>query len=240
MTIYGMLENDMYDIKDTAYHEAWHRLQSYFLTPKEMRVLNNAFSREKLKQYAGVENYINNPASIEMQAFAFQNYARLRDFGWKDPARAARRRAEFDRSRLLTSYDERYQATGKAILTDDQLNQLFLSADPAAHKVWTKFTGKLMEIFERFNNWAQGNGFQNVNDIFERAYSGRMAKQGKANYAWSKALENTPDGIKRSKMLEFWIHDNDPEMAAQILNDMADQLGLEAEALRTKAMQEGC
>ena len=91
MTIYGMLENDMFDIKDTAYHEAWHRLQSYFLTPKEMRVLNNAFSREKLKQYAGVVNYINNPASIEMQAFAFQNYARLRDFGWKDPARAARR-----------------------------------------------------------------------------------------------------------------------------------------------------
>lgn len=67
----------------TAFHEAFHRVQFNFLTEQELKALNSFYGQMKLMVGAGDRKKY--PALIEQQAIAFQRFAWARENG-VDPA----------------------------------------------------------------------------------------------------------------------------------------------------------
>jgi benzoyl-CoA reductase/2-hydroxyglutaryl-CoA dehydratase subunit BcrC/BadD/HgdB len=94
---------------------------------------------------------------------------------------------------------------------------------------------KVLDVVDRVRNFVKGNGFQTVDDVFERAYSGRLAKER----AFNSALEYIePDQIKRSKRLDQWARDNEAP-----LRDIDAEIGKideQIRALKTQATTGGC
>lgn len=85
LIVNGVAEGDLNLLHEVAYHEAWHRIQYFTLSPKEAKILNTAFARIKTAIAAGhVDQKF---AYSETQAVAFQRYAAARKRG-EDPITA--------------------------------------------------------------------------------------------------------------------------------------------------------
>jgi hypothetical protein len=131
---------------ETAFHEAFHRIQFMALGAKDMKVLDGAIARLKVDLGARIDGI----AYLESQAVAFQRYARAKAFG-EDPI----------------------AALGGADL--NALGRLPTGFEKTATAVIAAFD-RIADFVERSINLIRGNGFESVKGIFERAYRGDLSE----------------------------------------------------------------
>lgn len=81
LNVYGGIGRKPQSVQKTAYHESFHRLQEWYLSPQEFNVLQTVFSGPKAKLGSGVDKSV---SLNELQAEAFSNYAIARYEG-RDP-----------------------------------------------------------------------------------------------------------------------------------------------------------
>ena len=261
IAIYDLATADRWMLDETAWHESWHRLQFQNLTRKEMAVLNGAKARSRLEEMASLPVIMNamrvagkKPSSIEMQAFAFQKYVSYRRAGIEDPfTRTKTDNAWIAQKEALQYADAMGQRVGD--MEGDPLLDMFLGVmGKDLTTTFKKFFDKLYTLIERLENFAKGNGFQSVKDVYERAYSGGMARRKKiydakliSSLVNSKDPKKLAKGAKlagiskqRSEFLELWNLDNDPDALNSFLENGSRQIQFERDALIQQAIKEGC
>lgn len=148
VVINGALTNKTSALIQTAYHEAFHRLQYAVLTKQEMQVLDGAMA--KIKTVMGTANSMKPGAKwamAEHQAVAFQKYAYARTMGM-DPVQY-----------MMGALGDNTPRAQKALA----------QAMSVLNKLWN--------VVERVNNWARGRGFDSVEDIYNRAFLGELGKR---------------------------------------------------------------
>ena len=122
--------------------------------------------------------------------------------------------------RIGEQNDSKFYAQARAMI--DSLNQ-------ATMKPLAKFFDRLYDVMERVRNFAQGNGFTSVDDLFERAYAGKLAKRREIGLAFGD--------IGREPFASDWLSDN--AMSERLAAEEAATNAQQAE-LRNKAIKEGC
>ncbi len=186
------------DTVEVAFHEAFHRIQFMALGDKDMKVLDGALARLKVDLGARVDGI----AYIESQAVAFQRYARARTFG-ENPIAA------------LIGSD----------LT--ALRRLPTRIEKTATAVIAAFD-RIADFVERTINAIQGNGFESVKGIFQRAYNGALS-------------ESLPDdaigGSDRMGMIRRW-HNFDS--TRQKLGAELSAIDAQIADIQQRAAREGC
>lgn len=161
-------------LRQTAFHEAFHRVQFNFLTEQELKALNSFWSQMKLG--LGASSAIKAAAKrgrkvslIEQQAVAFQRYAYAKKegidvLGYMGGAPEAelfgtRKAGVDDKGRPIYR-----DATGKEqLVTDVMLKGL-------------NILDTLLDFIEKTNNFFRGRGWTSIKSIFEQAYSGELAQ----------------------------------------------------------------
>ena len=98
-----------------------------------------------------------------------------------------------------------------------------------------KVFDRSLEFVERLNNAIHLRGFTSVDDVFEKAYSGRMAKERALDHALE---EIEPDQIKRSNRIREW-RKNPNEALADIGGAIAS-IDERVSALKSQAIAGGC
>jgi hypothetical protein len=207
--INGVLDGTRRQLTSTAYHEAFHRVQYGLLTPQEMKVMDGAFGLQRINNYSNLSP--DKVATLERMAVAFQNYATARRMGGD-------------------------------VMKENMLEQLRAGLkdplSPGVEKVVVAVASafeKVLNVIDRVRNFAQGNGFQTLDDVFDRVYRGDIARQR----AFDSALELLePNQVARAKILQRWRKDNaapKQDIAAALSN-----LDAQIESLKAKATAGGC
>ena len=241
MTVHDFLRRDADELIGTAYHESWHRLQARFLTKGEMRMLSKLRNKKRVGEMAGFDAMASDKASIEMQAIAFEQFAAAKELA---PEITAQQFLEMQRSRSGNRAMEEFaRLEANNIGNEDvvrlaqqnnnkfyaQANALIDSIDAATMKPLAKFFDRLYDLFERVRNFAEGNGFTSVDDLFERAYAGKLAKRREIGLVF--------DDIGREPFASDWLSDN---AMSERLALMESEANLKQAALRQQAIKEGC
>ena len=142
---------------------------------------------------------------------AFQNYAQVRDMG----SDLATRQVVTDVVLAMPDW------------TPSQVSKAAITVMKAFDKV--------LDLIERVTNYAKGNGFQTIDDLFERVYSGEIAR----TRAFDNALNLLePDQTARAKRLDAWSKDN--SLPGKDIDAMLSTLDTQIEALKAKATAGGC
>ncbi len=159
--------------QQTAFHEAFHRVQFNFLTASELKALNSFWSQLKLsiaaddriKAAAGQGRKV---ALIEQQAVAFQKYAYARKEGL-DPIAFMTGATEDElrgyRNAGFTGGDFKIER----IKTGEKLAMDAIGAG-------LRIFDALLSFIESANNFIRGRGWTSINSIFDQAYSGKLAR----------------------------------------------------------------
>ena len=249
VSVFALLNTWPAELLETTYHEAWHRVQARLLTKKEMTALNTDYAKRQFREAAGWYYGSQDKASIEMQAHAFQGYAAWRDAGYGTNFRDYRRYMQGQNKRAAQeSFAELGDDLGwtpsetagaiKNSLEEMDGNYVHARAIKEGLQgkgvleanAMDKFMERLYEIFERIGNFARGNGFTSVGDLFERAYSGRLAKRRRFISAVKDFAEDGGSG--RGDIAMEWMYDNHQQWLAAEEARLAEQeLGLKQEAM---------
>ena len=173
------LLQDLVDkLEQSAFHEAFHRVQFNFLKPEEIRVFNQFLAGFKLDIGSMADRTANARAGradlmpIEKAAVSFQTYAWARKNNL-DPVQAllGSTRAELEASSGL-------QTAAFAVMDT------------------------LYDFIERVGNAFQGRGFISIKSIFEDAYSGKLAKRGELGSVVDDAGKAVPSELDRLDLLQ--------------------------------------
>ena len=158
--------------RQTAFHEAFHRVQFNFLTEGELKALNSFWSQLKLGEAARAEIKAaakkgRKIALIEQQAIAFQKFAYARKEGLDALAYMGGVR------------DELY---GQVAIGTNKAGQTIYRDATAKEQLVTDVVIKgvnildnLVDFIEKTNNFFRGRGWTSVKSIFEQVYSGKQA-----------------------------------------------------------------
>lgn len=255
MEVFDLLHTPRNTLLETMWHESWHRLQFQFLTRKEMAVLNTAFARAKIDDLVPLSERLSNKASIERQAYAFQTYARLRRLSRESKAGAIPE-AQKEAVKLVSLVVDNVE-TVTGLTRRDYIELKKALGRPAAN-IWEKFMSRLFNVWEAATNFVNGRGWQTLEDVYERAYSGRMASRRKIydakrllrdittenpklkNALMKRMVNRFVDREARDGFLELWAIDNDPVKLAEFLDTADKELWFNSEALMKTAAMEGC
>lgn len=168
-------------LEQTAYHEAFHRVQFNFLKPEELRVFNQYLAEIKLDFGSMAERTTNRLEGredllpIEKAAVAFQIYA------WA-------RKNNLDPRKALLGYT-REELGNKGIVS---------ALESAALAVMDT----LYDFVERVGNAFNDRGFISIKSIFEDAYSGKLAKRGELGSVVDEAGKAVPSELDRLDLLQ--------------------------------------
>jgi len=249
VSVFALVNTWSAELLETTYHEAWHRVQARLLTKKEMNALNTDYAKRQFREAAGWYYGSQDKASIEMQAHAFQGYAAWRDAGYGTSFRQYRRYMQGQNKRaardsfaeLADDLGFTPSETASAIKNSlEEMDGNYVHARAIKEglqgkgvleaNAMDKFMERLYEIFERIGNFARGNGFTSVGDLFERAYSGRLAKRRRFISAVKDFAEDGGSG--RGDIAMEWFYDNHQQWLATEEAKLAqEELGLKQEAM---------
>jgi hypothetical protein len=206
-----------------------------------MRMLSKLRNKKRVGEMAGFDAMASDKASIEMQAIAFEQFAAAKELA---PEITAQKFLEMQRSRSGRRAMEEFARLEANNIGDEdvlrlaqqnnnkfyaQANALIDSLDAATMKPLAKFFDRLYDLFERVRNFAEGNGFTSVDDLFERAYAGKLAKRREIGLVF--------DDIGREPFASDWLSDN---AMSERLALMESEANLKQAALRQQAIKEGC
>lgn len=139
----------------TAFHEAWHRVQFNFLTSKELRALNSMYAQLRFQAPGPAEEV----KLIERQAIAFQRYAYAK-------------RNNLPIAPFVAGASEQ-ELRG---LRDGQPIPGLEKAAIKAATVGVQIIDGLVDFAEKVGNVLQNRGWTSTRTIFEQAYSGKLAQ----------------------------------------------------------------
>ena len=147
-----------FGLREVMAHESWHRIQAGYLTPKQSKVLNSVFGKQDVNWFSGLDSYyLRTVQPIELQAVAFQSFYSMRRDGID--------RMDLLREGITQRLDQQFpmkRGSWKRKLTIEALSVL--------REGWER----ILQFRNRAMNYIEGNGFQNVYDIFNEAYQGRL------------------------------------------------------------------
>jgi hypothetical protein len=219
VNVMGFMDQSPSEIMETTFHESWHRIQYTLLTLKDMKIFESAFAEDRVNDLAGMRGATNR-ATIEKQAFAFQVYAVNKAEGidvFQDGIR----------TEVIDALDEAFPRK------DGKSWEGTIRGEVAA-RIFQGFD-KVLDLIERVNNGIRGRGFESVQSIYEKAYSGKLAKTRALDYA---AEFITPDQKARLRKIEEWKKDN--RKAVSEISQMAASIDEQINALKKQAMEGGC
>jgi len=161
------------NVQQTAFHEAFHRVQFNFLTESELKALNSFWAQLKLQVAAddrikAVAKRGGRLALIEQQAVAFQKYAYARKEGL-DPIAYMSGATEEE----LRGYRNPRMENGDFVIDEIKGGEK-LAMDVIQGGLGILDT--LLNFVESANNFIRGRGWTSINSIFEQAYSGKLAE----------------------------------------------------------------
>jgi hypothetical protein len=220
INVRGLLDSSPDRVISTAYHESFHRIQFALMTQADMDVFDSVFGKIRVENYAGTRREI---ATIERQALAFQTFADAKANGLTT---AADTRARI-RYEVIDALDEQFPRKNgeswEGTLTERVTSTIFQAFD------------RLLEFVERVNNGIRGRGFTSVEDFFEKAYAGDIAKKRALDFALE---EITPDQKARVERLRTWTNDNQTALSdiGQAVAGIDEQIN----ALKAQAIAGGC
>ena len=241
IAINNLLGRKWVDLKSTMFHESWHRIQYGFLNKKEAKIMDNVFGKSDLQNLSQIPFGNNSGITpIEIQAVAFQNYASARQRGIS--------RMGIIREELIAQLEEMTgkQAGWKTKLTAE------------AFTILSEFWEKLLAFRNRSMNFIEGNGFRNVYDVFEDAWSGRLAASRKFDGFMEvmKEAGNLPEArynelvrtggladlearLDDASWREHYWHKWQKQLTAPA-REIVDQIDVELAALKQQALAGGC
>jgi len=223
------------DLKGTMFHEAWHRIQYGYLNKRELKVLDSVFGKSDLRKLSGIvpESGIK---PIEIQAVAFQTYAAARQKGLG--------RMDLLREAIVAQLEESFPGSAKTMRGRLTTEALTILAEG-----WER----ILDFYNRSRNYIDGNGFTNVYDIFEEAWSGRLTANrkfagfvqvldelgGLSDEAFNKKLAENPAEMESLYMAaadrrDYW------NKWRGLGNNVIDQVDGEISALKQQALEGGC
>jgi hypothetical protein len=218
ITISGTKRMDFGSLASTAYHEAWHRVQFALMTKKDMDVFDSVFGRWRLQNYTGSMG--NRAARIEVQAVAFQTFVEARQLGLDY-------HGEGMRSELVDALDAQFPRkdgnSWEGTLTEKVVSTIL------------KVFDRSLELVERLNNAVRLRGFTSVDDIFQKAYSGRLARERAISFAID---EIDPGQVKRTERLKEWM--KSPNSALNDISGAIASIDERVSALKSQALAGGC
>ena len=154
--------------QQTAFHEAFHRVQFNFLTEKELKALNSFWSQLKLSVAAGDATRAaakrgSNISLIEQQAIAFQKFAYAR-------------KQDIDPVAFMSGASEAELQGYKA--GADGLDPMTPGEKRVTSVVTTglRILDTLLDFVEKSNNFIRGRGWTSLKSVFDQAYSGKLAE----------------------------------------------------------------
>jgi len=146
----------------TGYHEAWHAIQYNFLNENELRVLNSFYSlmRFDLSKRLGAKGL------LEKQATAFERYAYAKDKGLPVAAfMLGVKESALKGQRVVNGV--------KVPLSGIEAGAMNVAVQAA------KVFDDLVTWAERMHNYfVAQRGWTSTRDLFEAAYTGKLAKRG--------------------------------------------------------------
>ena len=181
-----------FGLREVMAHESWHRIQAGYLTPKQSKVLNSVFGKQDVNWFSGLDSYyLRTVQPIELQAVAFQSFYSMRRNGID--------RMDLLRDGITERLDQQFpmkRGSWKRKLTIEALSVL--------REGWER----ILQFRNRAMNYIEGNGFQNVYDIFDDAYQGRLTA-GRKMESFAQVLreaERIPD--MRGEEFDQWLKEN--------------------------------
>ena len=219
VNVMGFMDQSPSEIMETTFHESWHRIQYTLLTLKDMKIFESAFAGDRVNDLAGMRGATNR-ATIEKQAFAFQVYADAK-------ARGVDVFQDGIRTEVINALDE-------SLPRKDGSSWEGTIRGEVAARIFQGFD-KVLDLIERVNNGIRGRGFESVQSLYEKAYSGKLAKTRALDYA---AEFVTPDQKARLRKLEEWKQDNGK--AVSEISQMTASIDEQINALKKQAMEGGC
>ena len=181
-----------YGLREVMAHESWHRIQAGYLTPKQSKVLNSVFGKQDLNVLTDFNPYqLRTVQPIEIQATAFQKFYTMRETG---VARMDQLRDGI--TEMLDQQFPKKRGSWKKSLTVEALTVIA--------EGWER----ILQFRNRAMNYIEGNGFQNVYDIFEEAYQGRLTA-GRKMESFAQVLREA-ERIPDMSPEEFgrWVKEN--------------------------------
>lgn len=162
------------NLRQTAFHEAFHRVQFNFLTEQELKALNSFWGQMKVGYGAdatvkAVAKQGRKVSLIEQQAIAFQRYA----YAKKEGLDVLGYMAGAPESELFGTRVAGADAQGRPIYRDATGKEQLIT-DAMLKGIGIMDT--LLDFIEKANNFFRGRGWTSTKSIFEQAYSGKLAE----------------------------------------------------------------
>ena len=157
ITINNVMNGPRSDLRTAMFHESWHRIQRGYLKPKELKVLDNVFGQRDLANWSQMSGN-QRIKQTEVQAVAFQEYAAMRDRG--------ETRTDVIRQSMIA------QLEGYFPELKGWKKKLTANAFTVLAEGWER----IRAFGVRAKNLIADNGYQNVYDIFQDAYDGKLAQ----------------------------------------------------------------
>ena len=157
ITVNNLRNRPLAELRSSMFHESWHRIQRGYLKPKELKILDNVFAQRDLANWANMRGG-QKIKQVEVQAVAFQNYSALRDRGMT--------RMDLIREGTIAELEKAFPGL------KGWKKKLTVNAFTAIAEGWERIRG----FSSRARNLIESNGYQNVYDLFEEAYDGRLTK----------------------------------------------------------------
>ena len=219
VNIAGLMDNSPSQVMETTYHESFHRIQYTLLTQEDMGIFDSVFGKIRVNDLANMRSAATK-ATIEKQAYAFQVYASSKASG-VDVVQ------EGIRGEVIDAMDEMFPrkdgSSWEGTFRGEVAARIFQGFD------------KVMDLIERVNNAARGRGFESVQGLYEKAFSGELARTRALDYAAEMA---TPDQKARVAKLSEWKADN--QKAVSEISQMVASIDEQINALKSQAMAGGC
>ena len=219
VNVAGLMDSSPSRVMETTYHESFHRIQYTLLTLKSMEIFDSAFGKIRVNDLANMRSAATK-ATIEKQAYAFQVYA-------SNKAAGIDVFQERIRAEVIDAMDE-------AFPRNDGKSWEGTFRGEVAALIFQGFD-KVLELLERVNNGIRGRGFESVQSLYEKAFSGELAKTRALDYA---AELVTPNQKARIAKLSEWKANN--QKAVSEISQMAASIDEQINALKSQAMAGGC
>ena len=219
VNVMGLMDRSPGGIVETVVHESWHRIQYTLLTLKDMEIFDSVFGKIRINDLASMRS-ANGKASLEKQAYAAQVVAAYK-------AQGLDASMEGVRIGLVEAMDDQFPLKDGRSWGNTLRGEVGIRVIQGIYKV--------MDLIERVNNGIRGRGFETVQSMFEKAYSGELAK----TRAWDSVAQlTTPDQKARLAKLEEWRKDNRKGISE--INQMVASIDEQINALKSQAMKGGC
>ena len=219
VNVAGLMDSSPSRVMETTYHESFHRIQYTLLTLEDMEIFDSAFGKIRVNDLANMRSAATK-ATIEKQAYAFQVYA-------SNKAAGVDVFQEGIRAQVIDAMDE-------AFPRNDGKSWEGTFRGEVAALIFQGFD-KVLELLERVNNGIQRRGFESVQSLYEKAFSGELAKTRALDYA---AELVTPNQKARIAKLSEWKANN--QKAVSEISQMAASIDEQINALKSQAMAGGC